>query len=438
MRRLLRYSGLAALAAIVAVALMTVGGVLNTPSGPVSVSNAGPGGNAAADRLSADIARAQERLRTLPKDWRTWAALGSAYVEQARVSADPTYYPKAEGAARRSLELRPDGNADALIALGSLANARHDFAAGRTDALAALAANGYSADAYGVLADARTQLGDAAGATDAVQHMLDLRPGLAAYARASYDLELRGKASEASDLMRRALSSALDPHDVAFCRNQLGDLAWQSGDLALAQREYTAGITADATSIALRRGQARADAAAGRLDAALAGYADVTSRTPTPGYLIEYADLLRMAGRSADSATQLGLAEAAQRLFTDNGGIDGLVTASLAIATGHPAEAITAARAEWGRRQHVDVADTLAWALHAAGQNTEALGYAQRVAATGARDAVYAYHLGAIEAALGQWPAARTDLSRALATNPYFSPTEVPVARALLAQAVAR
>nr|BFE72957.1 hypothetical protein GCM10020092_062580 [Actinoplanes digitatis] len=43
-----------------------------------------------------------------------------------------------------------------------------------------------------MLADAHTQLGDAAAATAAVQRMLDLRPGLAAYARASYDLEQRG------------------------------------------------------------------------------------------------------------------------------------------------------------------------------------------------------------------------------------------------------
>jgi tetratricopeptide (TPR) repeat protein len=220
--------------------------------------------------------------------------------------------------------------------------------------------------------------------------------------------------------MRRALSAAQDPHDIAFCRNQLGDLAALRGDLAGARTEYTAGLAADPTSIALRRGQARLDAASGHLDAALAGYADVTGRAPTPGYLIEYAELLRAAGRTPDAAGQLELAQAAQNLFTANGGVDGLVAANLAIATGHPAEAVTAARAEWTRRQHVDVADTLAWALHLAGQDTAALPYAQRVSATGAVDARYAYHLGAIEAALGQHPKARADLNRALATNPYF------------------
>jgi tetratricopeptide (TPR) repeat protein len=386
------------------------------------------------DPLAASIARAQDRLRTVPGDWRTWAALASAYVEQARVTANPVYYQKADGAAQRSLTLHPDGNADARIALGALANARHDFAAARDDARKALAVDAYSADAYGVLADAQTQLGDSAAATDAVQHMLDLRPGLAAYARASYDFELHGRNDDATALMRRALDAASGAHDIAFCRNQLGELAWQSGDLAGARREYTAGLAADPSSVALRRGLSQVDAADGHLDAALAGYADVTRRAPTPGYLIEYAELLRVAGHPTDADTQLGLASAAVQLFTANGGVDGLASAGLALATGRPADAVTAARAEWARRQHIDVADTLAWSLHAAGQDAEALGYARRVAATGARNASYAYHLGAIEAALGQRDAARADLTRALSTNPEFSPVDAPAARQLLAQ----
>ena len=52
------------------------------------------------------IEQAQDRLRRLPGDAGTWAALGSAYVEQARVSANPAYYAQAQGALERSLALR--------------------------------------------------------------------------------------------------------------------------------------------------------------------------------------------------------------------------------------------------------------------------------------------------------------------------------------------
>src|SRR5205823_14140197 len=144
-RHLTRFIVLAA----VALVLLGTGGVLGRRSHPGLPSRAAP-----PDQLAAAIQHDQQRLRDVPGDWRTWAALGSAYLEWARVSTDPTSYPKAEGAAQKSLSLRADGNADALVALGALAAARHDFGAARDKAVAALAVDAYDADAYGVLADA--------------------------------------------------------------------------------------------------------------------------------------------------------------------------------------------------------------------------------------------------------------------------------------------
>lgn len=260
-------------------------------------------GQAPADQLAGSIARAQEHLGAVPGDYVTWAALGSAYTERARVTADPTYYPKAEGALRRSLNLRPRGNPAALVGLGALANARHEFATARDLAHRVLRVDPYSADAYGVLADAKTQLGDPGAATEAIQHMLDLRPGLAAYARASYDLEQHGRLGDAAALMRRALGDAVDPADIAFCRYQLGELAWRAGRLDDAETEYAAGQAADPAYLPLLAGQARVAAARGHTAAALADYAELTARYPSPGYLMDYATLLRASGLDGTSPT---------------------------------------------------------------------------------------------------------------------------------------
>lgn len=379
------------------------------------------------------IARAQERVRLVPGDWRAWAALAVAYVERGRTTGDPTNYPRADEAVRRSLAVRATGNGEALVAQGALANARHEFAAARRFALDATKINGYDADAYAVLADAETQLGNVAAATAAVQRQLDLRPGLSAYARASYDLELRGKVTQATNLMRQALDAAVSPSDIGFCRVQLGDLAWHAGDLDEATRQYDAGLAADPTSVALRRGKARADWAAGRQEAALAGYADITGRAPTPSYVLEYAELLRAAGRATEADAQLDLAVAGHRLFTAAGGVDGLTGTALALAAGDPATALKEARGEWSRRKHADVADNLAWALHHAGRDAEALRYAREAVHSGAKSATYTYHLGVIELGLGRAGAAKADLAAALRLNPYFSPTDAPLARTLLA-----
>src|SRR5256885_2856808 len=91
-----------ALLVLVALVLVGAGGLLGrrTPAAPAAAPVAAPA--APADRLAATISRYQQRLRDVPGDWRTWAALGSAYLEWARVTAAPTYYPKAEGAAQKA------------------------------------------------------------------------------------------------------------------------------------------------------------------------------------------------------------------------------------------------------------------------------------------------------------------------------------------------
>lgn len=416
------------LAIVTGLSAVVVGGAIGRTAAPTTTDTA-VGPMSTVELLDREIARSQERLRRLPGDWRAWATLGLQYLEMARITIDPTWYSKAEEAVTRSLLVQPTDNPEALAVLGALANARHDFAAARDHALAALALNPYSADAYAVLVDAQTQLGYPSEAAVALQRLLDLRPGLPAFTRASYDLELRGQTDEAAALMRRALDLAIDRHDIGFCRTQLGDLALAAGDLATAKEHYDAGQATDPASITLLRGQSRLAAMAGDLDAAIAGYATLTRRAPTPGYLIEYAELLLAAGEPERAGEQLRLATAAHELFVANGGTDGLVGAALAMATGRFDDAVREAQAEWERRQFVDVADTLAWALHLAGRDAEARPYAQHAVDSGAVSAGYAYHLGMIALALGDTEAARTNLTRALSINPTFSPLDSPVAR---------
>jgi tetratricopeptide (TPR) repeat protein len=382
-------------------------------------------------QLATRIAGYQERLRKVPGDWTTWAALGDAYLEQARTVADPAYYPKAEGALRQSLQVRPGDNAPALAGLGALANARHDFAGALTYAQQALAIDAYSDTTYGVLADAQTQLGHPAEASDAVQRMLDLRPGLASYTRGSYDLEQHGRRTEAIALMRKALESATEPADVAFCHQHLGALAWAAGDLATAEREVSLGLSADGTAAGLWQLRSKLDAAGGDLDAAIADLDKVVQRTPTVDALLDQARLLTAAGRDPQPA--LRLAEAAHQLFTANGGTDDLGASALAMAAGDPGRAAQLARNEWDRRQFAEVADAVAWSLHASERSADALPFVQHAEALGQIDATVAYHHGMIALATGDKVTARTQLQLALALNPHFSPVDAPAAAAALA-----
>ena len=383
--------------------------------------------------LGRAIALAQQRLKLVPKDWPTWAQLGAAYVQQARITADPAYYPKAETALTESLRLQPDQNWQALAGLGALANARHDFHAGRDLARRAQRINPYGGSIYGVLADALTELGDYPGAERSIQRMLDVQPGIAAFARASYYFESHGQVDRAREALQRALVDSTDPADIAFCRYYLGDLAFHNGNPRAALAHYERGIAADPDYQPLRGGQARAWAALGLHAKALAAYSQAVRAVPLPQLLTEYGDLLTAGGRHQDARRQYDVLAAQRQILLANGVTDHLGDAVFLADHGDPQGALTAARAEWQTRHSVLTADALAWALYRAGRYAEALPYARRATSLGWRNATFLYHRGAIHRALGQLDAAGTDLRRAIAINPHFDTLQAPQAQRMLA-----
>ncbi|MEO7193711.1 MAG: hypothetical protein ABIZ05_02655 [Pseudonocardiaceae bacterium] len=422
---------------LVVVAIVSLASGRSTEVSPDTVPRVAAVGDNPAARggaLSAAIEGFQKRLRDVPTDGPTWAALSIPYIEQARITADPSYYAKAQGALERSFQVKPDDNAEAMIGMGALTNARHDFAAARDWGEKARAIRPDTAEVYAVLTDAYTQLGQPQAATDAVQHMLDLQPGVSSLTRASYDLELHGRVADARTALLQALEEAITTSDVAYCRYYLGELAFNSGQLDEAARQYQAGINAGEDSPALEQGLAKVAAARGNRDAALVRYQRLTQQLPLPQYIAEYAELLTVAGRGDQAKTQLELLDAQQRLFAANGVTDDLTAAITQADLGDPAQAVAHGRAEWNHRHMLLVADALAWALHADGHDADALGYADQAAATGYRSALFSYHRGMILKALGRDAEARQELSTALQINPYFSPLQAPRALAALAQ----
>ncbi|GAB3950494.1 hypothetical protein GCM10027614_51020 [Micromonospora vulcania] len=283
-----------------------------------------------------------------------------------------------------------------------------------------------------MLVDALTQLGEYEKARDSLQRMLDVEPGVSSFTRASYDFEQRGQVVKARDALHRALADAASPADVAFCRYYLGELAFNNGDPAEALRQYEQGIAHDPDYQLLYAGQARAQAALGQTAEALAGYDRVTQVLPLPELLVEYGDALQAAGQPDKAVQQYDLLTAARQLFTSNGVVDHLATATFLADHGQPAEALQQAQAEWKSRRSVLAADALAWALHRNRRDTEALKYAQIATGLGWRNATFHYHRGMILDAIGRRDQARRDLSTALAINPFFDALQAPIARTLL------
>lgn len=353
-------------------------------------------------------------------------------MEQARLTADSSYYPKAEEALHTALTLHPDENADALTALGALANARHRFAEARDLAGQAIASAPFHWQAYAVLADARTQLGDDLGATEAVQQLLDRRPGTASFTRAAYDLEQHGRTDDARNALQQALDGAFDPADKAFCHHQIAELDRNSGHPDQALTGYRAALRDDPGYTPALAGQARVEASLGDPAAAVRDYTTAVGRVPLPQYLLELGELQESLGHAAQAQEQYRLLAVEQQLAAANGVLDDLTLGQYLADHGDPAQAVSLLRAEWQRRQNVLVADALAWALHRQGNDEEALPLAEQAQHLGWQNAQLLYHRGEIERSLGRTGDAREHLTQALRIDPHFSPLLAPQARSAL------
>jgi tetratricopeptide (TPR) repeat protein len=382
--------------------------------------------------LARSIDTTQAQLRDEPKNWLAWATLGAAYVQQGRATADPTYYPKAQQALERSLALNPHDDFVAMVGMGTLAAARHDFQGALRWSQRAVRVNPDSAAAYAVMTDALNELGRYSAATDAVQRAVDLIPGVSTFTRVSYVRELHGDLRGAVAAMQLARDDAVDRQDIAFCDYYLGELAFGSGDLTGALRSYAEGLLVQPSSPMLLEGRAKLEAARAQVAAAVRDYTAVVAMLPLPQYAIEFGDYLTSLGRTADAARQYALAGVEERLFRANGVNNDLDLALYDAEHGQAAAAVTAASTEWSRRHSIIVADAYAWALHKSGNDRAALTYATFATSLGLRNAMYYFHKGVIEHALGDGAAARADLTHALQINPHFSPLHVPEARALL------
>ncbi|GAA0564633.1 tetratricopeptide repeat protein [Actinomadura livida] len=394
---------------------------------------------AGAGAPAAGIAGLQQRLRDRPHDAAGWAALGLAYVEEARVTGDTAYYPKADAVLRRSLREEP-GNAGALEGLGALAAARHDFHGALRHAGRALEANPLGQRAAAVRVDALVELGRLDQALGAARAADAARPGIPVFTRLAYVRELRGETREARRVLGLARASATDRGDLAYLATQLGELAWNDGDLGRAGREYAEALRQSPGHVPALDGRARVRAAEGDIEGALADRAEIVRRLPLPQYLTDYGELLESRGREDEAERQYAVATAWTRIAEANGVAADLETALFESDHGDPEVALRAARAEYdrrcpdrrARRCGVHAADALAWALHAAGRDEEALRYARQATATGYRRALFHFHRGVIEKALGKDADARRDLAESLRRNPRFSPLHAPRAKAAL------
>jgi tetratricopeptide (TPR) repeat protein len=358
-----------------------------------------------------------------------------------RETGNVEYLELASRCARASLAAVPEvRNAGGLAALAQVELASHDFAAARVHAQRLTELDPGKTYPYGLLCDALLELGDYDGAAAAFRRMESVDGGISegSEIRQARLAQLRGDNAGARLHFSRALLITLDlpapPREtVAWCRWQLGETAFASGDYETAERHYREALTTYPDYYRALAGLGRTLAARGDLAGAIGQYEAAVRRLPDPSFVAALGDLYRLAGRESDASAQYALVEQIARLGALGGTIYNRQLALFYADHDLKAEeAYALAAREYETRRDIYGADALAWTAFKAGRVAEAGAAMKDALRLGSRDARLFYHAGMIARAAGDRDAARDYLDRALKLNPVFDPWQSVTAKRAL------
>jgi tetratricopeptide (TPR) repeat protein len=382
-----------------------------------------------------EVTAAQKSVRDNMQKDDLWVTLGRAWIRKARESNDPGFYLNADACAAVVLEREP-GNPLALNLRGLVHLNDHRFEDARDVAQKILTKRADDPMAWGTLSDALLEMGRYDEAIEATQKMIDLKPNLPSYSRASHLQWMRGDVGHAKQTVRNALDAGRaakrDPEPGAWVLVQAAMIFWHEGDYGGADAGFDKALERLREYPPALVGKGRVAMANGEAKRAADYFARAYATSPLP----ETAWLLGDAKKAAGDAE--GAAQAYANVEKDGRRTDPR-TLSLFLSTKkqNADDALALAREEYTKRKDVYTEDALAWALYRAGKLDEAKASIARARRLGTPDARLVYHEGAIRIATGDVAKGRELVQKALKMNRAFDAVAAKEATELLAEKIA-
>lgn len=329
------------------------------------------------------IAFYERQVRRYPNDQIQLRMLAQQYMQRFREQYDLNDVARAERAARRSIQLQPQGNTSAEMTLASTRLAYHDF----NDALVyerrAWQGEPFNANALAQIASLQMEIGryPDAQATLARIPVRDADNPTVQSVRARYD-ELTGHLDRARTLIdaaARTIDSGVNnpAYDRSWFHMRAAQLAFEARDRESAEREFTIALQDDPNNATALLWQARFYIAYGRWHEALAAATRSADLYPLPQALGYKADAQRAVGDRSGAAQTDALIDAEARLFNVNGINDRLLANYYAQHHIHLDRALQDARNDYRKRSdEIYSDDTMAQVLEALGRWKEAYHYA--------------------------------------------------------------
>jgi tetratricopeptide (TPR) repeat protein len=371
------------------------------------------------------------------KDFLSATYIATLYEARGRLTGDIGDYSRAQTAVEQALAIVPDYST-AQVLQARLRQTLHDFPGALAAARAILEKDPTVLQAVATEGDAQLELGDVKGAAAAFAALEKAAPGPAVTARLSRLAFIEGDTTSAIRLSERAWTEANAADETGA---SLGWYAYLAGMTAINTGAPDAALTwfqralaAWPDSYLALAGKARAQAALGHPDDAIATYGQAIAIAPQPDALTALGDLYALRGEAKLAANQYATVDAIGHLAAINRQVYNRQLVLFSVNHDRDlASALTLAEQELAVRRDVYGYDTYAWALLANGRAADAEAAMTTALAFGTRDPLLLYHAGEIALALGHAAQARDLLTQALAVTGGLDPLGASKAEASLA-----
>jgi tetratricopeptide (TPR) repeat protein len=393
----------------------------------------------------------QSRVRRYPEDYAGYAALGAAYLQKGRETADAADYELAKGALDKSLDLLSNDPAAAfaMTQMAVVCMVEHRFEDALMWSQKALALGSGDPSPWAIAGDALADMGDYGGAAEAYAHLQssygseDEKLAFAYQhdSRMSFLRFVAGDTPGAIALMRSAVRTALETHmpaeNIAWSEYQLGEELFLMGDVNGAERAQLAALDESPNYYRALAGLAKVRAAQGRCDNAVKLYTAAITAVPYPEYAAALGDVYKKLGRPEDAQKQYDLVEFIGHLSQINQQIHNRDLALFyADHNLKLQQSLALAQAELEVRRDIYTWDVLAWCLFKNGKLPEATEAIAHALQQGTNDPQLFFHAGMIYEQAGDSAKAKSYLQRALDINPRFHFTYASAANEILARLV--
>ena len=347
------------------------------------------------DQAIATIRSLEEKVKQNPDDFIAYTKLAGYYLQRQREIGSNEYLTLAGRAAHASLTILPaEQNYSGLAMLAQTEQALHNFAAARDYAVQLTRLGPDKNIGFEILTDALLELGEYDGARRALDRLrsstdktVGIQIRLGKYAL------LYGRTTEAVRYLSEALVLALkqsppSSETVAWCRWQLGEIAFTSGDYATAEQHYRDALTTFPNFFRALASFARVRAARGDHAGAIAQYEQVIRIFPDLPFVAALGDLYQLTGRKKEAVAQYALVEQIARLNAVNGTLyNRQLSLFYADHDRNPEDAYANAVKEYAVRRDIYGADTVTWTALKAGHVVEAQRAITEALRFGTRDA---------------------------------------------------